>query len=170
MSTPQSFAYGKIQLPLHRGAFGALHLKTVNIPPNTPYYMKQKLRYILDNIKKFLQFLLNPRFLLCFGLGWMITNGWSYILLGIGSFYGIGWMTAVAGAYLAMLWFPFSPEKIVTVAIAIALLKWLFPHDKKTLAVLHNMRLKAVEAFRNQKEKRRAKKEEKKKEREKEPE
>ena len=132
--------------------------------------MKQKLHYILDKIKKFLQFLLNPRFLLCFGLGWMITNGWSYILLGIGSFYGISWMTAVAGAYLAMLWFPFSPEKIVTVAIAIALLKWLFPHDKKTLAVLHNMRLKAVEAFRNQKEKRRAKKEEKRKEREKEPE
>ena len=55
-------------------------------------------------------------------------------------------------------------------AIAIALLKWLFPHDKKTLAVLHNMRLKAVEVFRNQKEKRRAKKEEKRKEREKEPE
>ena len=114
--------------------------------------MKQKLLYLLQNIKKFLQFLLNPRFLLCFGLGWMITNGWSYILLGIGSFYGIGWMTAVAGAYLAMLWFPFSPEKIVTVAIAIALLRWLFPHDKKTLAVLHNMRMKAVEALRSQRE------------------
>ena len=132
--------------------------------------MKQKLHYLLQKLKALLQFLLNPRFLLCFGLGWMITNGWSYILLGIGSFYGIGWMTAVAGAYLAMLWFPFSPEKIITVAIAIALLKWLFPQDKKTLAVLHNMRLKAVEAFRNQKEKRRAKREEKRKEREKEPE
>lgn len=110
--------------------------------------MKQKLHYILDNIKKILQFLLNPRFLLCFGLGWMITNGWSYVLLGIGSFYDIGWMTAVAGAYLAMLWFPFSPEKIVTVAIAIALLKWLFPRDEKTLAVLHNMRMKAKESLR----------------------
>ena len=61
-------------------------------------------------------------------------------------------MTAVAGAYLAMLWFPFSPEKIVTVAIAIALLKWLFPHDKKTLAVLHNMRMKAKESLRVQRE------------------
>lgn len=121
--------------------------------------MKQKLLFLLDKLKKLLQFLLNPRFLLCFGLGWMITNGWSYAMLGIGSYYNIGWMTAVAAGYLAMLWFPFSPEKIVTVAIAIALLKLLFPHDTKTLAVLHDMRVKALEAWRAQKEKRRAKRE-----------
>ena len=125
--------------------------------------MKQKLLYLLQKLKSLLQFLLNPRFILCFGLGWMITNGWSYALMGIGTYCGIGWMQAVAGAYLAMLWFPFSPEKIVTVAIAIALLKWLFPHDTKTLAVLHNMRLKAVEALRNQREKRRQKREERQK-------
>ena len=29
-----------------------------------------------------------------------------------------------------------SPEKLVTCAIAIALLRWLFPGDQKTLAVL----------------------------------
>lgn len=114
--------------------------------------MKQKLHYLLQKLKSLLQFLLNPRFLLCFGLGWMITNGWSYIMLGLGSFYDIGWMKAVAGAYLAMLWLPISPEKIVTVAIAIGLLKWLFPHDEKTLAVLHNMRVKAKEALRSQRE------------------
>ena len=114
--------------------------------------MKQKLRYLIDKVKKFLRFLLNPRFILCFGIGWMITNGWSYILLGLGSFYDIGWMKAVAGAYLAMLWLPISPEKIVTVAIAIGLLKLLFPHDEKTLAVLHNMRMKAKEALRVQRE------------------
>ena len=149
--------YERLPLAALSGFASLTQLPQRGSQDNYVNHMKQKLHYILDNVKKFLQFLLNPRFLLCFGIGWMITNGWSYILLGIGSFYGIGWMTAVAGAYLAMLWFPFSPEKIVTVAIAIALLKWLFPHDKKTLAVLHNMRLKAVEAFRNQKEKRRAK-------------
>ena len=58
------------------------------------------------------QFLLNPRFLLCFGIGWIITNGWAYFLFGLGSFTDVGWMKAVAGAYLAMLWFPFTPEKI----------------------------------------------------------
>lgn len=95
---------------------------------------------IKAKIKKFVQFLLNPRLVLCFGLAWMITNGWSYILLGIGTYFGIGWMIAVSGAYLTFLWIPVTPEKIVTVAIAILLLRFLFPNDKKTLAVLKDMR------------------------------
>lgn len=81
-------------------------------------------------------FVLNPRLLLCLGIAWLITNGWSYILLGLGILLGSGWMTAVAGAYLAFLWLPMTPEKIVTVIIAMALLRWLFPKDTKTLGVL----------------------------------
>ena len=80
------------------------------------------IKSLLQKLKKILQFLLNPRFLLCFGIGWIITNGWAYFLFGLGSFTDVGWMKAVAGAYLAMLWFPFTPEKIITVGIAIALL------------------------------------------------
>ena len=104
-------------------------------------------------IKKVLGFLLNPKFLLCFGIGWLITNGWSYIFMGIGTYYQIGWMVAVAGAYLAFLWLPISPEKIVTFAIAIALLRWLFPNDTKTLAVLKQLLQKTREAFRSRKAK-----------------
>ena len=106
-----------------------------------------------NKIKKTAQFLFNPRFLLCFGLGWLVTNGWSYILLGIGTWLGIGWMVAVAGAYLTFLWFPFSPEKIVTVAIAIALLRWLFPKDEKTLQVLRDLSHKAKNVYQKHKEK-----------------
>lgn len=87
-------------------------------------------------LKKIVQFILNPRLLLCVFIAWIITNGWSYILLGIGTYYKIEWMMAVAGAYLAFLWLPVSPEKVVTIAIAIVLLRWLFPNDQKTLAVL----------------------------------
>ena len=90
-------------------------------------------------IWRILQFLANPRFLLCFGLAWLITNGWCYILFGIGTCFEIGWMTAVAGAYLAFLWLPISPEKIVTVALAMGLLRLLFPNDQKTLAVLKKL-------------------------------
>ena len=104
-------------------------------------------------IKKFIQFILNPRLLLCFGIGWMITNGWSYVLLGIGTWLGNQWMIAVAGGYLAFLWFPFSPEKLVTVAIAIALLRWLFPEDQKTLQVLRDMHAKVKASFAARKEK-----------------
>ena len=92
-------------------------------------------------VKGFLLAATNPRFLLCFGLAWIITNGWSYALFALGVMLDIGWMTAVAGGYLAFLWFPFSPEKVVTVAISIFLLRLFFPNDEKTLARLF------VEAF-----------------------
>ena len=103
-------------------------------------------------LKTVVQFILNPRLLLCFGIGWMITNGWSYILLGLGTWLNIPWMIAVAGAYLAFLWFPFSPEKLLTVAIAIFLLRRLFPNDQKTLAVLTEMKMKIMEIVKKRKE------------------
>ncbi len=104
-------------------------------------------------IKNILQFLLNPRLLVCILFAWIITNGWSYILFGIGTYFGIGWMTAVAGAYLAFLWFPMSPEKIVTFAISIFLLRFLFPNDQKTLAVLKRWHRRAVFSIKKRKSK-----------------
>lgn len=94
---------------------------------------------LASKLKKLYRFLLNPRFLLCFGIAWMITNGWSYVMMGFGAFLDVKWMMAVAGAYLAFLWLPISPEKIVTVTISMLLLRWLFPNDQNTLAVLRNM-------------------------------
>lgn len=94
---------------------------------------------IREKLKKLVQFIMNPRFLLCFGIAWLITNGWSYILLGIGTYYRIDWMITVSGAYLAFLWLPISPEKIVTVLIAMWLLRLLFPNDKKTLGVMKDL-------------------------------
>lgn len=95
----------------------------------------------------------NPRLLLCFGIAWLITNGWSYIMLGIGSFVGIKWMVAVSSTYLALLWLPFTPEKILTVIIAIWLLTRLFPNDEKTLAVLREELQKAKNAVKRRKKK-----------------
>lgn len=89
-----------------------------------------------SKLKTIWQFLMNPRLLLCLGIAWVITNGWSYIVFGLGTALGIDWMIAVGGAYLAFLWLPISPEKLVTFTIAIALLRWWFPNDEKTLAVL----------------------------------
>ena len=104
-------------------------------------------------LKKILQFIVNPRLLLCIVIAWLITNGWSYILFGIGTYFNIHWMTTVAGAYLAFLWLPVSPEKIATFAIAIGLLRLLFPNDQKTLAVLKDLYAKAKSAFKNKEKK-----------------
>ncbi len=93
-----------------------------------------------NRIKKVIQFIINPHLLLCFGIAWLITNGWSYVLLSIGIYCGIEWMTALTSGYLAFLWLSVSPEKIVTIAIAMLLLRWIFPNDKKTLGMLKAMK------------------------------
>ena len=88
---------------------------------------------------KLVRFLTNPRLLLCWGLAWIITNGWSYLLLAIGTYFNITWMQIVAGGDVTFLWLPISPEKIATAALALVLLRFLFPNDQKTLAVLKDV-------------------------------
>ena len=93
-----------------------------------------------EKLKKILWFFANPRLLLCLGIAWMITNGWSYIAFALGTYLDISWLTMVAGAYMAFLWFPFTPEKLITAIIALFLLKRLFPNDEKTLKKLTDMK------------------------------
>lgn len=106
-----------------------------------------------ESLKRIFQFILNPRLLLCFLLGWLITNGWSYIFFAIGTYFNIEWMVGIASAYIAFLWLPVSPEKFVTFAIAIILLKILFPNDQKTLAVLKELLEKARNGFKRKNKK-----------------
>ena len=109
-------------------------------------------------ITKWIMFVLNPRFLLCFLIGWLFTNGWSYIFFALGTYFQISWMAIVGAAYMSMLWAPFTPEKIVTLIIAIFLLKLLFPKDEKTLKVLNDELAKAKESLKNRKRKKADKK------------
>ena len=97
---------------------------------------KSRRERVLAFIRKWLMFFLNPHLLICFGIAWMITNGWCYLFILFGSVFRIGWMLAVGGGYAALLWLPFTPEKIVTVLISIFLLRLIFPKDQKTLQVL----------------------------------
>lgn len=110
---------------------------------NTRFNEEGSQKHMKRKIKVIIQFILNPRFLICFGLAWLLTNGWSYIALALGTLFQIQWMIAVAGAYMALLWFPFTPEKVITIIIAMALLRWLFPNDEKTLGILKELYAKA---------------------------
>ena len=108
--------------------------------------MKQKL-------KRIIHFITNPKLILCLVIAWLITNGWSYVLFVVGTYFEINWMIGLSGAYLALLWLPVSPEKLMTLAIAVALLNHMFPDDTRTLAVLKHMKDKAKDAVKNRKEK-----------------
>lgn len=119
-----------------------------------------------EKLKKLVWFVGNPRFLLCFGLAWIITNGWSYIMMGLGTWLKIEWMIAVSGAYLTFLWLPVSPEKLLTFVIAIWLLRRLFPNDTKTLAVMRDLYHGAQSQWRKFREKRNWKRAERKQKKE----
>ena len=98
--------------------------------------IKQKLKTIWTKVKPFLTF----KMALCFGIAWMITNGWSIVLVFLGTYLDIPWMLAVGGGYYALLWLPVFPEKIVTIAIAFFLEKLLFGRKKQTEANNANTR------------------------------
>ena len=74
--------------------------------------------------------------MICVGIAWFLTNGWCYLFVLFGTWFHISWMLAVGSAWAALLWLPFTPEKLLTLAIAVFLLRLLFPKDQKTLRVL----------------------------------
>ncbi len=119
-----------------------------NIPLKKRIYLK---------VKKWLLVLLNPRLLLCLFIAWMITNGWSYVFTVLGTYFEIPWMVVTGGAYMSLLWVPFTPEKILTVVIAIFLMRVIFPKDKKTIGVLREELHKLKLAYNKQRDKRREK-------------
>lgn len=111
---------------------------------------KQNIR---NTLKTVVHFVLNPKLILCFILAWMITNGWAYVMLGFGFYLDISWMQVVAGTYLGLIWIPMTPEKIITVAISIFLLKFLFPKDERTLGVLISLKNKLISSSKEKKKK-----------------
>ena len=97
-------------------------------------------RKMRSKIWMLIEFITNPHLLLCLAAAWVITNGWSYAFFAIGTYFGIEWMTAVGAGYMAFLWLPISPEKIVTFGLAIFFLKKFFPYDRKTLGVIRRFK------------------------------
>lgn len=93
-----------------------------------------------SKIYKYLSPFTSWKFTISFGTAWMITNGWAYIL----AFSPIpiwGWLRTAAITYVAFLYLPITPEKLVTIPMAIWLHVKLFRKDTKTsekLEVMYN--------------------------------
>ena len=94
---------------------------------------KETRRKWINKLKLWGKLILNWRFLVCFGIAWMITNGWSYALYGLGALFDNRVMKWIATSYLAFLWFPYTPEKVVTFAIGFFLVRRLFPNHYQSL-------------------------------------
>lgn len=117
----------------------------------------ETIRKVKHALRILVQMILNPRLLLCIAIAWLITNGWSYILLTCGLIFHISWMQIVSLAYIGFLWFPFTPEKVITLIISIFLLRLLFPKDEKTLGVLRTQLHRLKESHQKRKTARKTK-------------
>ena len=90
--------------------------------------MKKKIKNIFKIILKYLK---DPKLLLSFIIAWMITNGWAYVMLGFGIFMKIKWMQVTATSYLAILWLPCTPEKLITIPLSVFIYKKLTKRKNK---------------------------------------
>jgi hypothetical protein len=84
--------------------------------------IKQKAINLYKTIKPYLTI----KMILCFGIAWGITNGWSYLAVLFGWLFNIGWLLTIGLTYQAFLWLPFTIEKPITFAIGVWLYQKLF--------------------------------------------
>ena len=82
-------------------------------------------------------------FLLCFGIAWMVSNGWAYIFFFVGKALLINWMFSIGASYLAFIYMPWSLEKpIITIPLARFLVRKIFPNDFHIIKLLDKMKEK----------------------------
>jgi len=89
-------------------------------------------------IWKYLKPFANWRFLISFGLAWLITNGIWYVFAFVPMRLP-DWLVWFSVSYIAFLYLPFTPEKLVTIPLAIFIQWLLFRNDIKTRKQLDEM-------------------------------
>lgn len=97
----------------------------------------------VTRLKNYLRPFFNIKFAICFGIAWMITNGWCYIGAVLGQIFKLKILRNISLAYMSFLYLPFTPEKLITIPIAMALQRSLFKNDPKVKELLINMQAQA---------------------------
>jgi hypothetical protein len=82
----------------------------------------------------------------------MITNGWAY-LIAFTPLVKSEWIVWVARTYIGFLYLPWTPEKLITIPIAIWIHIRLFKYDYKTHKQLQEMLQQAKEDWKTVKNK-----------------
>lgn len=96
---------------------------------------------------KYLKPFTNFRFLISFGIAWLITNGIWYIM----AFVPMNlpdWLVWISRSYVAFLYIPTTPEKLITIPMAIFFQTQLFKNDTKTKKQLQDMYAQAKSDWR----------------------
>ena len=88
------------------------------------FIIRKTIRYgLLSKAITIIKPFLSWRILVCYLPFWFIFTGWTYVALAIGN----AWWKTASGVWLAWMWMPWCPEKLITIPLTIWLHKKLFP-------------------------------------------
>ena len=96
---------------------------------------------------KYLKPFTNLKFAISFGLAWVITNGIWYVFAFVPMRLP-DWLVWFSRSYIAFLYIPTTPEKLITIPMAIFFQTQLFKGDEKTKAQLNDMYAQAKSDWR----------------------
>ena len=105
--------------------------------------MKKIWTKILIYLKPFLDW----KFLVSYSIPFSLINGWAWIGTILMPIIGSNWFTIAASTWLAILWMPCTPEKLITIPMAIWIHHLLFKNDKKTKIKMQKMYDEAKKDF-----------------------
>lgn len=80
-------------------------------------------RHLIYKMWLYVKPFLTWRIIVCYLPFWFLASGWAWLF----SIIGKGWIRGIAISWLAILWLPCCPEKVVTIPLSIWLHKKLFP-------------------------------------------
>jgi len=80
----------------------------------------------------------NWRFVISFGIAWVITNGIWYVFAFV-PMHLPEWLIWFSRSYITFLYIPATPEKLITIPMAIFFQTQLFKRDEKTKKQLDEM-------------------------------
>ena len=105
------------------------------------------MKKIWTKIKIYLRPFLDWKFLVSYLIPFSLINGWAWVGTFLLPIIGSNWFTIAASTWLTILWMPWTPEKLVTIPMAIWIHHLLFKNDEKTKIKMQKMYDEAKKDF-----------------------
>lgn len=92
--------------------------------------MKKLLKKLWNKLWECIKFVLDWKTFLCYIPVWFIASGWTYVAIAFGS----PWLKSIGAAWLAFLWMPWCPEKLITIPITLWIKSKIFKKENLYMA------------------------------------
>ena len=87
---------------------------------------------------------LKLKFIISYLIPFAIVNGWAWVGSSLFAIGWVNWFTVAAVTWLGILWLPWTPEKLITIPVAIWIHTRLFRNDTATRIQLDALHAEAI--------------------------